>query len=205
MIKKHLTITLLTLLVLGGCSASSFTDCIVPPYKNLGYMEVLQILNNKKEVIFYGLSEGCDEGNFIKLSDNQNYKCKEDIQPQDSNLAILLSREMRDIYTFNKDLKGDNSYQCGSGAIAELCRNQLKYPSKINVLEKSGFEGPFILGKAKVRSSTSILITSDDERYSIEKQLDLAKSEDYLVTTNRAWSCEYIDNNGIEFNFSEMI
>ena len=202
---KHLTTLLLTLLVLGGCTTSSFKACVVPPYENFGYVEVLQILNNKEETIIYGLSQGCDEDNFIKLSDNQNYKCKEDIKPQDSNRAILLSREIRDIYTFNEDFKGDNSYQCGSGSIAELCRNQLKYPRKINVLENSGFKGPFILERAKVRSSTSILITSDDERYSIEKQLDLIPSEDYLVTKNRAWSCEYIDNNGKEFNFSDMI
>ena len=201
-INQNLPTLLLTLLVLGGCASNNFTECISPPYKNLGYVEVQHVLDKNKEILFDGLSEGCEAGNLVKLSNNEHYKCKENISPQSSSRAVLLNQEIRDVHNFKKDLE---EAKCGSGSLAQLCRNQLKYSRTINVLENSGFEGPFIVEMATIRSSTTILVTSDDERHSIEKQLDLIPSEDYLVTKNRAWSCEYIDNNGKEFNFSDMI
>jgi len=203
-VRRTLTISLL-LLVLGGCASNNFKECISPPYENLGYVQVQHVLDKNKEILFDGLSEGCEAGNFVKLSNNEHYECKENISSQGSSQAVLLNKEIRDVHNFKKDSEGGYPYQCGSGALAELCRNQVKNPSKEIVLIEKGFEGPFTLENAIVRSSDFLLITSDKARYSIQREVNLTSSEQYFGGgTGSVWSCYYVDNNGKEFNFSDF-
>ena len=203
---KALTTILLTLLVLGGCASNNFKECISPPYENLGYVEVQHVLDKNKEILFDGLSGGCEKGNFVKLSNNEHYECKENISSQGSSQAVLLNKETRNVYNFKKDLEREYPRGCAYGSVMELCRNQVnKYSSKEIVLIEKGFEGPFTLENAIVRSSDFLLITSDKARNSIQREVNLTSSEQYFGGgTGSVWSCYYVDNNGKEFNFSDF-
>ena len=161
--KTSLTLSIL-LILFAGCTSTALPNCSSPGYKNLGYVNVVNVLDSwDKEIISEGLSDGCERGDFLQLSNNEMYKCNARIPSGNSNQVVLLRQ-----YTESSYEKGVAPH-CGGGNLATLCRYDINNPkTKSNLLEK-GFVEPFILERAFMGASTYLLVTSNDKSYSIQK------------------------------------
>ena len=200
---KALTTILLTLLVLGGCTVSSIPNCSSPGYKNLGYINVVNILDSwNKKITSKEFSYGCESGDLLQLSNNEIYKCKETIPSGNSNQVVLLRQDVGVSYE-----KGVASH-CGGGQQAGICRYYLDSPERKSILIKKGFVEPFILQRASMGISTYLLVTSSERSYSIEKEIDLSNYNYQLPSSPRSpggqMGCFFKDSKGKEFDLSDL-
>tara|TARA_B100001123_G_C14957661_1_gene886326 strand:- start:88 stop:696 length:609 start_codon:yes stop_codon:yes gene_type:complete len=199
-----LSLTLSTLLILfAGCTSTALPNCSSSPgYKNLGYVNVVNVLDSwDKEIISEGLSDGCERGDFLQLSNNEIYECNARIPSGNSNQVVLLRQDVEGFYE-----KGVAPH-CG-GSLATLCRHFFDSPKNNSILIEKGFVEPFILQKASMGISTYLLVTSNERSYSIQKEID-SSNYNYQHSSFPGYpggqmGCFFKDSRGKEFGFSDL-